>query len=535
MEPNLPTRVTVSTSIGFAMMCVGMFMAILDVQVVSTSLPTIQGALAIPPDQMSWVQTAYLVAEVIAIPLTGLLTRVLSMRWLFVVAIVVFTLASIGCATSGGFAVLIAWRVLQGFSGGVLIPAVFSAVFLLFPVERQGLATTFAGVLAVLAPTVGPIVGGWITQTYSWHWLFLINVMPGFVSAAFAGFLLPKAPLRLDEARRLDGLSLALLAIALAALEIALKEAPTRGWRSGFVLGLLALSSASSIGFVRRTLNAPHPVVDLATFADRSFAIGCVLSFVLGVGLFGSVYLMPVFLAFVRRHNALEIGQVMLVTGAAQLLIAPIAVALEQRLDARLLTAVGFGLFALGLGLSGLQTPETDFAAMFWPQVIRGLAIMFCLLPPTRLALGHLEADRVPDASGLFNLMRNLGGAIGLALIDTVVYGRSPGLGAAIFDKLQAGDVATARFVGLPLDLFAQRPAGPLDANARAMLAPLVKQAALTQAINEAWVLLAALTVIGLLCVPFARRPSASRPQQAPGGAPTACSAGRGRAGGGRP
>ena len=190
---------------------------------------------------------------------------------------------------------------------------------------------------------------------------------------------------------------------------------------------LLALSFAIRSSFVRRTLNAAHSIVNLATFSDRRFAIGCVLSFVLGVGLFGSVYLMPVFLAFVRDHNALEIGKVMLVTGVAQLLIAPVAVALEQRLDARLLTAPpGFGLFALGLGLSGLQTPQTDFDAMFWPQVIRGLAIMFCLLPPTRLALGHLDGNRVPDASGLFNLMRNLGGAIGLALIDTVIYTRSP-------------------------------------------------------------------------------------------------------------
>jgi MFS transporter, DHA2 family, multidrug resistance protein len=510
-EQNSPISAMVSTSIGFAMMCIGMFMAILDVQVVATSLPTIQSALAIPPDQMSWVQTAYLIAEVIAIPLTGFLTRVLSMRWLFVLAIAVFTLASLGCAASGSFAALIAWRVLQGFSGGTLIPAVFSAVFLLFPARRQGFATTFAGVLAVLAPTVGPIVGGWITETYSWHWLFLINVTPGIISAVLAGILLPKAPTRLDEVRTLDILSLILLAMTLAALEIALKEAPLRGWDSGFVLGLLALSFASSVGFVRRTLSASRPVVDLSTFADRSFTIGCVLSFVLGIGLFGSVYLMPVFLAFVRDHNALEIGKVMLVTGVAQLLIAPVAVALEQRLDARLLTAAGFGLFALGLGLSGLQTPQTDFATMFWPQVIRGLAIMFCLLPPTRLALGHLDASRVPDASGLFNLMRNLGGAIGLAMIDTVIYTRSPVHGIAIMDRLQAGDIAAAKFVGIPLDIFASRAPGPLDAATHAMLQPLVEKAALVQAINEAWAMVAMLTVAALLCVPFAKRSPAMR------------------------
>jgi len=487
-------------------MCVGMFMAILDVQVVATSLPTIQGALHIPQDQMSWVQTAYLIAEIIAIPLTGMLTRLLGMRRLFVAAISVFTLASAGCALSGGFSELIAFRVVQGFSGGTLIPAVFSAVFLLFPVDRQGVATTLAGVLAVLAPTVGPIVGGWITETYSWHWLFLINILPGILSALVASRALPAAPMRLSEARRLDLLSLAMLAIALSSLEIALKEAPDRGWMSGLVLGLLALSIASAVGFSGRTLMAASPVVDLRNFADRSFTVGCILSFALGIGLFGSVYLMPVFLAFVRDHNALEIGTVMLVTGVVQLLTAPAAVALEQRLDARLLSAAGFALFALGLGLSAWQTPQTDFAGMALPQAIRGLAIMFCLLPPTRLALGGLPEARVPDASGLFNLMRNLGGAIGIALIDTVIYGRAPQLADGIVARLKAGDVATATFVGIPLDKFLNRPAGPLDPDTQAALETLVEKAALTQAINEAWLMIAILTVAALLSIPLARR-----------------------------
>jgi DHA2 family multidrug resistance protein len=496
----------VGTWIGFASMCVGMFMAILDVQVVATSLPTIQSALTILPDQMSWVQTAYLIAEVIAIPLTGLLTRMLSMRWLFVLAIVVFTLASLGCASSNSFNSLVCWRVLQGFSGGTLIPAVFSAVFLLFPVQRQGIATMLAGVLAVLAPTAGPVVGGWITETYSWHWLFLINMLPGIISAILACVLLPKTPMGLGEAKTLDVPSLVLLAIALVALELALKEAPQRGWTGGLVVGLLALALTCSAGFVWRTSRASHPVVDLGSFADRSFAIGCILSFVLGIGLFGSVYLMPVFLAFVRHRNALEIGTIMLATGVAQLLTAPIAVALEQRLDARLLTAFGFGLFAAGLGLSAWQTPQTDYDGMFWPQIIRGLAIMFCLLPPTRLALGNLHKSRVPDASGLFNLMRNLGGAIGLALIDTVIYSRSGTHGIEIIGRLQTGDVDTAKFIGLRLEIFAARSAGLLDADTQAMLRPLIEKAALTQAINDAWAMVAVLTVAALVCVPFARR-----------------------------
>ncbi len=222
---------------GFAVMGVGMFMAILDIQVVATSIPTIQKALAVRPDQISWIQTAYLIAEVIAIPLTGVLTRLLSMRWLFVTAITAFTVASLGCASSSGFADLVAWRVLQGFSGGTLIPGVFSAVFLLFPASRQGLATTVAGVLAVLAPTVGPVVGGWITQTFSWHWLFLINIAPGVLCAIGGVTLLPAERPRWSQSRRLDLLSLAGLALALAALEIGLKQAPDHGWGSAEVLG----------------------------------------------------------------------------------------------------------------------------------------------------------------------------------------------------------------------------------------------------------------------------------------------------------
>ncbi len=495
---------------GFAVMGVGMFMAILDIQVVATSIPTIQKALAVRPDQISWIQTAYLIAEVIAIPLTGVLTRLLSMRWLFVAAITIFTLASLGCASSDGFATLVAWRVLQGFAGGTLIPAVFSAVFMLFPPSRQGLATTIAGVLAVLAPTVGPVVGGWITQTFSWNWLFLINIAPGVLCAIAGCALLPVEAPRWSEARRLDLASLAAMAACLAALEIALKQAPDQGWASLQVLGLFAVSLVAGVLFVRRALSAAHPVVELRTCARANFAVGCLLSFVFGAGLFGSVYLLPVFLAFVRGHNALQIGQIMLVTGVAQLLTAPVAVALERRVDPRILTAFGFLLFAVGLGMSVFGTPDTDFRGMFWPQVIRGVAIMFCLLPPTRLALGALAIDEVPDASGLFNLMRNLGGAIGIALIDTVIYGRAPALGRAITRRLQAGDIATATAVGIPLDLFRAQGRGPVDADTAAMLKPMIDHLALARAIDEAWLLIAVLTALAILSLPFAHRHEAA-------------------------
>jgi len=338
---------------------------------------------------MSWIQTAYLIAEVIAIPLTGLLTRVLTLRWLFAAAVAVFTLASVGCAFSGNLAVLLVFRVLQGFSGGVLIPAVFSAVFLLFPPRLHAVATTIGGVVAVLAPT----------QTYSWPWLFLINVIPGVIAATMAPRLLPGQDTDFSELTKLDVRSLIVLAAALASLEIGLKEAPHRGWLSPPCLVLLLASAVGIAIVIRRTLRAPHPLIRLSALKRRSFAAGCALSFCLGVGLFGSVYLMPVFLAFVRRHDAFEIGAIMLVTGIAQLLTAPFAAILESRVGARLLTAAGFVLFALGLGLSAFQPRVADYDEMFWPQIARGVAIMFCLLPPTRIALGALPEAEVAEAA----------------------------------------------------------------------------------------------------------------------------------------
>ncbi|MGL4289718.1 MAG: DHA2 family efflux MFS transporter permease subunit [Phreatobacter sp.] len=493
---------------GFAMMCLGMFMAILDVQVVATSIPTIQAALAVEPDRISYVQTAYLIAEVIAIPLTGLLTRVLTMRWLFVSTLTLFTFASIGCASSPNFQALIAWRLLQGFSGGTLIPAVFSAVFLLFPERQQGLATTIGGVLAVLAPTVGPIVGGWITEIWSWHWLFLINVAPGLVAVLAAHRLLPAEPIALEQARRLDLVALALMATALAALILGLKEAPQRGWLSAPVAGLMTLSATTFAGLILRTLKSRSPIVDLRASADPAFAVGCILSFVLGIGLFGSVYMMPVFLAVAHGYGALAIGTIMLVTGVAQLTTAPLAVALERRMDARLLSALGFLAFAIGLGTSAFQLPETDYSGMFWPQVIRGTAIMFCLLPPTRMALGHLAPEAVPDASGLFNLMRNLGGAIGLALIDTVIFSRAPVHAAGLLERLRAGDTATAKALGLPPEVVAAGGIGALGDEMKMMLQPMIERLAFVDAMNEAWGLVALITLAAVASLAFARSPA---------------------------
>jgi MFS transporter, DHA2 family, multidrug resistance protein len=491
---------------GFIVMCLGMFMAILDIQIVVTSLPTIQKALGIAPDEMLWVQTAYLTAEIVAIPLTGYLTARLGMRWLFVGAVAAFTVASAGCALAQNFETLIVWRIVQGFAGGTLIPAVFSAVFLLFPERSQGAATTVAGVAAVLAPTVGPIVGGWITQTWSWHWLFAINIAPGVLAALGAAVLLSGDAANRRSARAFDPAALVALAVSLTAFELGLKDAPALGWDAPRVVMFMALFIASGAFFVFKTLRSGWPLVELKCFADRNFTIGCVLSFVLGIGLFGSTYLMPFFLGLVRGDGALRIGEIMLATGIAQLVSAPLAVYLERRVDPRVLTFAGFVLFAAGMALSARQTADTDAADMLLPQILRGAATMFCLLPPTRLALGLLPPTLVADGSGLFNLMRNLGGALGLALIDTVIFSQSNAHGLAIAAKLRAGDVATAVGIGIPRDAFLEQLGQPPDEFTTELVRPLVEKAALVEAINDAWAMIAILTALAVLVLMLVRR-----------------------------
>jgi|HubBroStandDraft_1064217.scaffolds.fasta_scaffold30006_2 DHA2 family multidrug resistance protein len=492
-------------------MCLGMFMAILDIQVVASSLTAIGDALELSDAQLGWIQTSYLMSEVIAIPLTSLLTRAFSLRWMFAAATFAFTLASIGCGMSGSLTTLIAFRVAQGFFGGMLIPAVFTAVFTLMPEVHRLRATTLAGVFALLAPTLGPMVGGYLTQTHAWNWIFLINIVPGLaVTALVTVNVRPDAP-DLAALRRLDLAGLVSFATALTLLELLLNEGPRRHWQGIFVAATVTACLLSGAFGCWRCLTAAHPFVDLKRFRNAAFAAGCLFSFVLGLGLFGSIFIMSLFLGLVREHEPLVIGEILMVTGVAQLLTAPVSAWAETRAPPRLLTLLGFGLFGAGLVANGFMTPQSDLPALFWPQVMRGGALMLCLLPTTRLALDLWPEAQVPDASALFNLIRNLGGAIGIALISTLVEQRAAAHVARLVARLQAGDPAAAGFVGLPVRLFHNRPMGPVDDMTRVLITPLIRHAGLTQVLNEAWIALGLLFGLSLLALPLMGRGFAKR------------------------
>jgi len=467
-------------------MSIGMFLAILDIQIVASSLIDIQFSLSIPQDRLSYIQTTYLIAEVIAIAASGFLTRVMSTRILFTVAMIGFVAASVACAMSETYITLYAFRFIQGLFGGAVIPVVFSVVFLIFPLKQQPIATVIGGGFAMLAPTVGPFIGGWITETLSWYWLFLINVVPGLLVASVTFFLVRVDAPDWRHIRKLDIPALALAAVFLASLELTLKESPGLGWLSAGALALAGLCVIAGTLTVRRCLARSEPLIDLSAFADRQFAVGAWLSFVLGMALFGAVYLMPPFLGLVRGYGPLDIGTIMIVTGVAQLIAAPVATVMEQRMNPKLMTVLGFTLLAAGLLWNGFSTFEWDFDQMFVPQVLRGAAFVICLLPITRLALGNLPTEKVANGSALFNLMRNIGGAVGLAIIDTIVEMRGPHHVERIVDSLQAGSRDMAAFVGLPLERFDGTPIGDIDGATRDFVEPLVERAAAVASFNDA-------------------------------------------------
>jgi DHA2 family multidrug resistance protein len=491
--------------LGFIAMSIGMFMAVLDIQIVATSLPEIKTGLGIELDRLSWVQTAYLMAEIVSIPLAGWLARMMSTRWAFLACVWGFTIASACCAASSGFWTLIPARVVQGFCGGALIPLVFSTVFVMFWGRERVRATIVAGLLAMIAPTLGPTVGGFVTDQFSWHWLFLINVPPGVL----VGFVVMRTVV-VDRAdwhliRSVDLVALPLLAVFLATLEFVLMEAPQRGWGDPLILSLIAVCLAGGGITLWRCARHRTPLVDLTAFRHRNFAYGCWFSFVLGVGLYGAGYLLPLFLGLVRGHDALGTGEIMIVAGVVQLVVTPAASLLERHIDGRLMTGIGYTLLAIGCLANGFMTPATDFWGLFWQQTVRGGALMFCVLPTMTMALESFAPIDVPNASGLFNLMRNLGGAIGLALIGTVVENRAQVHGDALAARLQTGDADAANFVGVPSQYLAAMARGALDPQMRETLAGLIRRAGLTQAFNDAWLLIGELLVLSLVLLPLLR------------------------------
>ncbi|MBF0356166.1 MAG: DHA2 family efflux MFS transporter permease subunit [Alphaproteobacteria bacterium] len=492
--------------IGFLAMVVGMFMAILDIQIVSSSLSEIQAGLSAGRDEISWVQTSYLIAEVVMIPLSGWLARVFSTRWLFLGSVLTFTLSSAACALAWDIDSMIVFRALQGFLGGAMIPTVFASAFMIFPKERMPMISVLIGLVATMAPTLGPVVGGWITDALSWHWLFLINLPVGLLVAGSVFLFVRIDKPNLDMLKRIDVAGIVLMALFLGALEYTLEEGPADNWfETDAIVLWTACTATAGILFIWRELVCKNPVVDLFAFRNANFSIGCLFSFVIGSGLYGSVYLLPLFLSRVRGMSSYDIGVTMIVTGAFQFLSAPLAGALSKKMDPRLMLGAGLTLFGVGLWLTTAMTADWGYWELFLPQAVRGVSLMLCFLPINMLALGTLPRDEVQNASGLYNLMRNLGGAIGLAAINTVLISRFDLHRAQLAETLSAGRSQASEMLAALSERLGDLLTTNPELAALKLLGRLLEREAWVMTFSDAFMLLALGFFAALLFMPWIR------------------------------
>ncbi|MCS0496189.1 DHA2 family efflux MFS transporter permease subunit [Ancylobacter sp. MQZ15Z-1] len=494
--------------IAFLCMVFGMFMAILDIQIVSASLSEIQAGLAASSDEISWVQTSYLIAEVVMIPLSGFLSRALSTRWLFVASATGFTVMSFMCATANSIDQMIVYRALQGFLGGGMIPTVFASAYAVFPREKQPIVTPMIGLVATLAPTIGPTIGGYLTDLFSWHWLFLVNIVPGIFVIITSVTLIDFDEPDLALLDRFDWWGLLFMAGFLGSMEFVLEEGPTNDWFDDETIFYFAIVGVvSGIAFFLRVLTAREPVVDIRAFQNRNFATGSAFSFVLGIGLYGLTYLYPIYLSWVRGYSALMIGETMFVTGIAMFVTAPLAGRLMTRVDPRLMIGIAFAGFALGTWRVTGLTKDWDFWELLVPQILRGVSLMMAMIPITNLSLGTLHPSQIKNASGLFNLMRNLGGAVGLALINTVLNDRWDLHLARLHEQVQWASSAAMERLDSMTNAFASF-GSDADSAALRQMAAMVRREALVMSFADVFYLLTFLFLALVVFAPLMRRPS---------------------------
>ena len=412
--------VSLKTWIAVGGALIGAFMAVLNIQVTNSSLPDIEGGIGTGGVNGTWISTAYLIGEIIVIPMTDFLSRVFSLRRYLIANTALFLLLSAACGQAHSLPEMIVLRGLQGFFGGVLIPLAFTIIVSMLPPAKRPMGFAGFAITATFAPAIGPTIGGWLTDTYGWPTIFYMNLVPGVVMLSALIYALPRSEARPGLLRRGDWLGIALMAIGLAAFQTVLDDGNVYDWFGSPYIVKLSLISALALGaFIIVELRAREPLIRLRLLARRNFGLGTLGNFLLGFALYGSAYLLPQYLAVSQGFDAQQSGEVMAWTGVPQLLVIPFVPLLMRRFDSRLLVGVGLMIFASSCFMN-LQM-DSDYAApqLFTPDVTRACGQALAMTPLSAIAMIGITPADAGAASGLFNMLRNLGGAIGTAAIET--------------------------------------------------------------------------------------------------------------------
>lgn len=488
----------------------GAFMAVLDIQITNASLKDIQGTLSASVDEISWVSTAYLVAEIIVIPLTGWLSRVFSTRYYLAVNSALFICFSVLSGLSQTLTMMIVWRALQGFTGGVLIPMAFSVILNHLPKSKQPVGLALFGLTATFAPSVGPLIGGWLTDSYGWPSIFYINIIPGVLLIAAIWIALDQDTLHLNELAGGDWWGVITIAIGLGAMQIVLEEGNRRDWfGSALIVRLAVISAVFLVAFLLIEFLRRDPLVNLRLLGRRNFGLGSVINIVLGMGLYGCTYILPVYLGQVQGYDAYQIGKTVMWMGLPQLLIIPMVPRLMKHIDSRMLIAFGVGMFGSSCLMMTHMSALTGYDQFRWPQIVRAIGQPFIMIPLSAVATAGIAAGKESgSASALFNMMRNIGGSIAIAALATVLTNREHFHSARIGESVSLFDFRTQeRLINATYRL----SSGGADAwtaswQSIQVLDRVVRREAFVMAFNDCFYLIGIALLLSAVVIPFLRR-----------------------------
>jgi MFS transporter, DHA2 family, multidrug resistance protein len=442
---------------------------LIDTSIVNVALPQMMGNLSATLDEVAWVVTAYVVANVIVVPMTGYLSGVFGRRNYFAASILLFTAASFFCGHATNIWELVTFRFIQGMGGGALFATSQSILIETFPPEELGLANGLFGLGVVMGPTIGPTLGGWIVDNYSWPWIFYVNIPIG-LTAAFLAFSFIRGDDEKASAGPTDWAGIALLVIGVGSLQVVLERGERDDWFSAtYIVFLTGTAAIGILCFIWRELAARHPIVDLRVLKDRSLAVGTLFTFILGFGLYSSVFIFPVFAQNLLGFTAMQTGLILLPGGITTAIIMPIVGKLLQKgLKPQLMNAAGFISFFIFTHLLSKSTLASGRADFFWPLIFRGIGLGLLFVPLTTLALSNLRGRDIAQGTGLTNMMRQLGGSFGVALIATYIEKRSWVHRQALLSHVSIYDETVRQRLAEMMRGLAARGSAPLEAQQQA-------------------------------------------------------------------
>jgi MFS transporter, DHA2 family, multidrug resistance protein len=511
-----PNRASVTTWIAVLAAMIGSFMAILNIQITNASLLNIEGGIGTGVDNGSWISTSYLIGEIVVIPLTDYLSRVFSFRRYMLASAALFAAFSVACAFTHDLPSMIAMRGLQGFAGGVLIPMAFTLVLTKLPKPQQPIGLAVFALSVTFAPAIGPTIGGYLTENYGWQTIFFVNVLPTLVMVTALYLTLERQPMQLRLLKEGDWAGIFTMAVGLSALQTVLEEGNKDDWFSSpFILRLAIVAAVSLSLFVWIELTIEKPLIRLRLLTQRNFGFGVIAMTMVGFALFGSVYILPAYLGQAQGYNAEQIGGVLAWTGLPQLILIPLVPRLMQRFDTRYIAFTGLMIFAYSCFMNTAMSPDYAGDQLWIPNIVRAVGQAMVLTPLTSVMTGGIAPQDAAAASGISNMLRNLGGAIGTAVLATIITKREQFHSNIIGQSVTLGREEVRNRIAQMTDYFmGHGMPDPAAAHQQAIIAlgKAVKRQALVMGFSDTFAVIGAVLVLAAIAVALTRKVKASGP-----------------------